>query len=408
MNYLIIGSALSGNKGAASMLEASLQTISQQDPKAQFTLFSMYPQEDSALNTYPNLEIVPATPAILGALINPLALFYKLALPLRPMLRKQKHLRVLAQCDVYLDQGGITFVDGREKFLIYNVASILPALFLKKKVVKCSQALGSFTNSINKRCAKFFLPKVHTVFARGSRTLDYLQQLGIKNCEYVADYAFSLQVSDAEKNRADRLLAAHGFSQKRTNIGVFPSQVLRAKHSDYDKTLAAFIDKITATHPEVIVYILPHSQRDDVTKLHNNDMDVCQKIADLTNNKKQVAFVSDYVSPQQMRHIAGQFDMTVAARFHAMVSSLATGVPTLVTTWSHKYKEVLDSFGVGKCAYEGASLTVDGLYSHFVDIYLAREQYRKTIEEHLDEVQRSSAQHAKQIVSIAASGVSSA
>ena len=97
-----------------------------------------------------------------------------------------------------LDQGGITFTDGREKFLLYNVASILPALNTGTPVFKCAQAVGPFTNPINRRASKTFLPKVKTLVTRGRITHEFAEGLGLSNLYAGADYAFSLEMSGTE------------------------------------------------------------------------------------------------------------------------------------------------------------------------------------------------------------------
>ncbi|WP_226638598.1 polysaccharide pyruvyl transferase family protein, partial [Novosphingobium profundi] len=164
----IIGSALSGNRGASAMLEAAIEGISRRIPDARFTLFSMYPDEDRALNHYPNLTIVPAGPLRLGIVINSLALLYWLLPPLRSVLaRSCGAIKALRDADVLLDQGGITFCDGREKFLLYNVASVLPALFMRVPVVKCAQAMGPFRSRVNRLAARAILPRMRLIVSRG-------------------------------------------------------------------------------------------------------------------------------------------------------------------------------------------------------------------------------------------------
>ena len=122
MRFTIIGSALSGNKGAAAMLESSIQTLSKKYPNAEFTLLSMYPNEDRRLNIYNNLTILSASPLKLGLVLNPLALLYKIFPPARlSILNKTPQLKAVKESEALLDQGGITFTDGREIFLLYNI-----------------------------------------------------------------------------------------------------------------------------------------------------------------------------------------------------------------------------------------------------------------------------------------------
>ena len=156
----IVGSALSGNKGASAMLEAAIQSLTARLGEVDFTLFSMYPDEDADRNPFPNLEIVAADARQLGVSINTLALAYRV-LPFlrRPLRRRSRAIAALVDSSVLLDQGGITFTDGREKFLLYNVASILPAINVGTPVVKCAQAIGPFRHPINRLASRVFLPE---------------------------------------------------------------------------------------------------------------------------------------------------------------------------------------------------------------------------------------------------------
>ncbi len=68
-----------------------------------------------------------------------------------------KIARALAESDVLLDIGGITFSDGREKYLPFNILSIWPAMLLGVPVVKLAQAVGPFKNPLNRFLRKDFL-----------------------------------------------------------------------------------------------------------------------------------------------------------------------------------------------------------------------------------------------------------
>ncbi len=403
MKYVIIGSALDGNKGAASMLEAGIQTLSEKDSGAEFTLLSMYPTADNRLNVRKELKILSAKPLYLGLVINPLALFYRLLPPLRPLLRKNRQINAIAEADVYLDQGGITFVDGREVFLIYNIASILPALFIGAPVVKCSQAVGPFKSRVNRFFAKLFLPHVTKIFARGQKTYDSLKKLRLENVELVADYAFSMKITALEAAKAKKLLKNYNYNEKQRNIGVFPSEVLRKKAikrgQNYEQIIAEFIGKLIARG--YVVYMLPHSQKQDPEKRHNNDLPVCNDIYELIENKAGCKYLTEPTSSQQLRYIISQMDMNVVARFHAMVSSLAVETPVLVTGWSHKYQEVLDMFELKDCAFDVSDLSADKLINHYESVLSRKKEIAKLIRKNLPDVRKSSGKQAEYIFELA-------
>lgn len=400
MKYVIIGSALAGNKGAASMLEASIQGISKLDPHANFTLLSIYPDEDKRLNTYKQLRILPTKPLILGLLVNPLALVYKIIAPLRPLLRKQKHIKIIVECDVFLDQGGITFVDGRSKFLIYNIASILPAKLLKRPIVKCSQAMGPFNSRPNRISAKILLPKIAKILARGETTYQFLDQLGLRNIERAADYAFSLRVSSGEQKAANAILKAYNYNPKKLNVAFCPSQVLQKKNPNYAEIISSTIDKILADN-NVVIYLIPHSQRMDKNKLHNNDIPVCAQIYDRVSNKERCIFIEKYTSPQQTRYILGKMRVAVVGRFHAMVSALCVETPVVVTGWSHKYKEVLEQFDIKEAQMDSKQLSAPAVYNKYCWALKQHNVVQQKIAENIGRVRDSSKINTLRIVEIA-------
>jgi polysaccharide pyruvyl transferase WcaK-like protein len=385
---VIIGSTLSGNKGAAAMLESSIQTLGEHHPDAQFTLLSYIPpKEEQAKNTYQNLQILKATPLYLGVVINSLALLYRLLPSLRPLLKKNKAINALAEADVLLDQGGITFVDGREKFLLYNVASILPALMVKTKAVKCAQALGPFNNPINRLAAKIFLPKVTKIISRGAVTHEYLLSLGLQNIVAGADYAFLLELSNKEKQAAKKRYDESFFKGHKV-VGLSPSVVMRKKvdatGKNYALLLASFINHLEGSGHRTV--LLPHSARAGTEKTHNNDLPLCRAIYAKVERRSECLFIDDELTSQELRSLIGKCDLFIASRFHAMVSSLAMQVPTLVIGWSHKYREVLEMFGLESWAFGHDKLTFKYLQRRFEQLEKNQSQIRGKLADNLPKV----------------------
>ena len=387
----VIGSALSGNKGASAMLESAIQTLDERLGEVEFTLLSMYPEEDREQNPYPNLTVVKADPAELGVVINSLALLHRLLPPLRPLLRRKKSVRALAEADVLLDQGGITFTDGREKFLLYNVASILPALNLHTPVFKCAQAVGLFNNPINRIVSKIFLPKSACTVTRGRITHAYAEGLGLKNLVAGADYAFSLEMDGTEAQAVSQHVDL-SFFEGGDVVGVCPSVVLQkkvdAREGDYIGQMVQFIERLRASGRKVM--LVPHSVRTGTDKTHNNDLPLCTEIASRLAPGDDLLFIDRELSSQQLRYLIGRCHLFVASRFHAMVSSLAMAVPTVVIGWSHKYREVLEMFGQEEWAFGHDQLTPEHLWGRFEELAARRDEVKAQLDRHLPEVKRVS------------------
>ncbi len=403
----IIGSALAGNKGAAAMLESAIQTVGERVPGVQFSLLSMYPVEDARQNTYPNLEIIPARPRQLGVTINLLGLVYRLLPPLRRLIaRRSRAIGALVKSQVLLDQGGITFTDGREKFLLYNVASILPALFVGTPVVKCAQAIGPFRNPVNRAASRMFLPKVRTIVTRGAITHGFAEEFGLRNLVAGADFAFALELDGGEKDRVAGTVDLGFFDGPGTVVGVSPSVVLQkkvdARGGDYAAMITEFIDKLTAGGHRVL--LVPHSARTGTDATHNNDLPLTRRIAAAVRDQDAVLFIDRELDSQDLRYLIGRCDSFVASRFHAMVSALAMSVPTLVIGWSHKYEEVLEMFGLEEWAIGHSDLDVARLSQRFDELVAARTRVVGLLREHLPEVRARSLAQADLIAELVRAG----
>ncbi len=402
MKYVVVASTFTGNLGAASMLEAAIQTISAKDQHAEFTVLTVYPKQDALANTYKNVQVLSAKPLTLALYINPLALLYKLLVPLRAVLKRQKHVRAIVEADVYLDQGGVTFVQGRTVFLIYNLATILPALFVKTPVIKCSQALGPFTGRLNRTLASHFLPKMKTIFARGEKTQSYLQTLTLSNVAPAADYAFLLNVSKENNESVRKLFNSYVIEREGKTVCIVPSKLIRKKldgaGGNYVQLMQDFIHKLVGDGYTVI--LLPHSTRFYTTKTHNNDVPVCREIAaGITSYRFH--FIHKELNAQQVRAVIARSDILITSRFHGMVSGLASCVPTLVVGWSHKYQEVMDQFGLARHALSTKELTLGRLESEFNSVFKDKKKIRKQIEEKLPKVIESARTQVDEIIAVA-------
>ncbi|WP_250442523.1 polysaccharide pyruvyl transferase family protein [Actinotalea sp. C106] len=404
MKVAVIGSALSGNKGAAAMLESGVQQLSARDPEARFVLLSMYPRSDAAQNAYPTMKVLDASPLRLGVLINGAALLHRLLPPLRSAIEGAvPEVRALATADVMLDQGGITFVDGRGKFLIYNVASILPALFVGTPVVKCAQAMGPFRTPLNKLAAKALLPRMAAIVSRGAVTHEHLMGLGLDNVTAGADLAFTLDVTEHDAELARQAVDMTFFDDGDV-VGVSPSAVLRksaeAAGEDYVAEVQRMVDHLTGTLGKKVL-LVAHSARAHTDKTHNNDLPLCREVYAGLAHPERVLFPDEELSSQALRYLIGRCDAFVASRFHAMVSSLAMGVPTLVIGWSHKYREVLDMFGLAEWAL-GHDAYSDEVFAERVGDLLDRQsEVREALESSLPKVKAKALEQVSVIERVA-------
>lgn len=399
---VLIGATITGNRGAESMLRAAVQRIPEFAPGARFTLLSLYPRDDDAENADPNLKIVPCPPVHLAFIVFPLALIagalQRLRLPHRfPLLTSA--LRELHSADMVIDLSGISFVDGRGLgILYYNVVVVLIPLLLKTPLMKYSQALGPFNHPLNRWFARRLLPKVTRIAARGRISREHLDELGraLGPVRVCADAAFAMLV---EPNAEDTVTAlADHPSFRRPLVGISASSVVeelcRQGGIDYPQQLAAFVRHLIDDCGYGVV-IFAHSARPGRTKPKNNDLPVCRVTAEYVDRPENCLFVDDVLNAEQLRVLIGRCRFLVASRFHAMISGLATETPTMLLGWSHKYKEVLEVFGLEDFALDYTALSGDALRDLFDRLERDEQKVRELIRRRLPDVIESSLDNAR-------------
>ncbi|RLC74808.1 MAG: polysaccharide pyruvyl transferase family protein [Chloroflexi bacterium] len=404
-NVSITGATLSGNKGAAAMLRSVLKTLPPLIGEVGFSVLSVYPDDDARLNDDDRVEIVPARPAVLIGAV-PLAMAWAVLrwLHLSPgLMRCSPLLAALERSDLLIDLSGISFTDGRVVELVYNIVCILPALFLGKKVIKCSQAMGPFETAPNRWAARALLPKVTLNVARGQRTLTYLRELGLENIALCADVAFALPERESkETKKALRSLNRFGG---RHIVGIAASSVVQTycerRGIDYPQAVAGLVDRLTETGYGV--WLIAHAvrkSRKHSQHSRSSDAETCQAVYDLLMDSQYCQLIVEDYSPATLRAIIGECSFFVASRFHAMVSSLVEGVPTIVTGWSHKYVEVLEMFDLGEWVIGHRELSTVALWEKFQAMTTHQDEIREKIARHRDKVVASARRNAELAASL--------
>ena len=372
MKYCLGGAAFSGNKGASGMLTALIQNIRHNDPDAKFAVLSYYPHADRKEHHGEDIEILDGSPlAVVGNFFR-LAL-YKLHMPCGRDLRK------ITECDRFLDAAGITFVDGRVKFTIFNILTFIPALAAGIPVIKVSQAMGPFDGALNRLLAKIFLPRLKTIVARGDRSAQYLQELGLNNVERFSDVAFSLECSEADDRAAAALLPP---LEGKKIIGFSPSRVVFGLCDKAGVDYLGELEKVIRTLAQEGFHcvIFPHSARSNTEKQHNNDLPLLRLLARRLEGAENVTIIDRELSAGVLRRLIARCELLVASRFHAIISAMATGVPATVIGWSHKYAEVLEPFELENFVHPYTEFSADGTLNAVHEIIRSRDELSKKIQ----------------------------
>jgi coenzyme F420-reducing hydrogenase beta subunit/polysaccharide pyruvyl transferase WcaK-like protein len=363
--FSFIAATVSGNRGAEAMLETSIGRIRDRFPDARFTVFSYYPEKDSALIRDAAVSVRSSTPVYLVLVLFPLSL---LAAPFARVLGRvprffSRSVRELGESAALVDLAGVSFIDGREKFLPFNMLTILPAMLLGTPVFKLAQAMGPFKKPVNRFAARI-LRRCAMVVARGDVTLSHMETISFPADRLLAapDIAFLFEARDAlssEGAAEAEELASRARALREAGsavVGLCPSAVLAGKAKeegwDYLGFLATLASGLIKDGHSVLLF--PNATRAGSAKLRNNDLPVIAEIAERLAGQEaaNVLAVRGDMNAAELRVVLAECSVAAVSRFHAMVGALSIGVPVAVVGWSHKYLEVMKQFGLDEFVFD--------------------------------------------------------
>jgi colanic acid/amylovoran biosynthesis protein len=198
------------------------------------------------------------------------------------------------------------------------------------KVILLPQAFGPFTCPKLKQVVREIWQNADLIFARERESFAYLSSLvGSQERIKVAPDFSNLVKGSVPKSM-------QGYARK---ICVIPnSKMLAGEAGDASKGyLQGMIGIIKECrkrkHP---VFILNHEGVSDEL--------ICRHILDEINDP-EVGFLSG-LSALETKGVIGATSGVITSRFHGLVSALSQGVPSLATSWSHKYERLLEDYGV--------------------------------------------------------------
>lgn len=333
----IVGGTFTGNRGAQAMLTVCIQQMRKRYPGCVIHALSYYPEEDrkEALDT--DVYVHSATPVQL--VLNWVPLFLLAKLSGRSGKPRTEHgigFLQLAKLDLVLDVAGVGYIDGREKFLPYNVLTSLPFSLVGVPYFKLSQAIGPIGSWANRFCARLALSRVTRVFARGSMTAKHLEEAFPRatNLDRAADLAFLLNPS--------RVIAPVASRPRR--MGIVASSLVMSKNDGYVAVLSKVCLSLLEAGWEVV--LIAHSWRAGSERLRNNDVPALDAIVASDARLQGLRRVGEGLDAAALKSEIGACRVVLTSRFHGMIASLSTATPVLVAGWSHKYREVMELFGL--------------------------------------------------------------
>lgn len=194
-----------------------------------------------------------------------------------------------------------------------------------KPVVLLPQAFGPFEETAHS--AELVLRYSSLIFARDRLSLDYLSALSERvggRAQISTAPDFTAPLPPIEPSRLDFDSSVLGRS-----VAIVPNVNIAARGSekDYIRTLANLASEVSAAGLQPLGII--HDRSGDA------------RLLDAAGIHTRI----DGLNGLELKWVLSRVRAAVSGRYHASVSSLSAGVPTVIHGWSHKYEDLALLFG---------------------------------------------------------------
>lgn len=321
------------NKGAELMLAACLQEIKRSLPDSQVIINSRTPDEEFVREQYGNNYVISRDETFYTRVEK-----YHIVGILSRFSRAWANYFTLQHAvkgvDLILDVGGFQFGDqwGHIKDGIDSWKEYLKrAHKYGTKVVFMPQAFGPFEKEGSKKMLKVLNDYSDLLIARDDVSYNYLLKEGASIDKVLLYPDFTSSVEPQESN----------YSKKSNGkVCIIPNskivQMGTMEKKEYINAIVNIIDLVYKKGKEVI--LLNHEGE--------GDYKLCNEIAGQTTHHVEVISGLNAV---KTKGVISTSYMIISSRFHGVANSLSCGVPCLATSWSHKYKKLLEEYGQDDC-----------------------------------------------------------
>lgn len=306
------------NKGAALMLLAIIDAINKRYKNVKFT---MIPNNSNEYKKMVRLGIYPKF-AHRRFRVN----WNFVANFIPPEIRNRYGIVIDKEVDIILNAAGFKFGEQWG----YKPSCSMAKMCRKwkedgKKIILLPQAFGPFKSPKIKTAIKDIVSYADIVYAREEKSYKNL----IAECGENPKIKISPDFTNLIEGKVPEK-----FRYLKNSICIIPNfQMIKKTSIGNEK----YIDLIKFIINELLrsntVFILIHEGEKDI--------EIARKINSLIEKKVEIVSEDD---PIYLKGIIGQSKAVISSRFHGLVSALSQGVPSLSTSWSHKYEYLLKDY----------------------------------------------------------------
>ena len=240
-------------------------------------------------------------------------------------------LKAIKECDFIIDiTAGDSFADiyGDYRFRSWtNIKWLVEEAGVP--LILGPQTYGPFNKEKNREKAVRIINNAHTVISRDDMSAEYIRQFTDKEVIVTTDLAFSLPYEKKMPATKEKVKVGLNISGLLIKDKAEDTEIQFSMKTDYD----AYIQKLAgylAANDSFEVHLIPHVS-DDMSAIH------------LMKDMFPSFIVHDaFDSPIKVKNCISGMDLFIGARMHATIAAFSSGVPTIPTAYSRKFRGVFE------------------------------------------------------------------
>lgn len=324
---IVLSGVSTVNKGAELMLYAILQEISHRFPNAEVYIpYNLCKQRLEYIKTNLKLKYTPysrlAATIHLEGVLNHLHLSQKLV----------SKTNIVNEADWFIDGSGFAFSDQFNiKFSRVEMwQGMLSQLYADGcKIVFLPQAYGPLEKPNTRKLLSVINEYANVIMPRERTSYEYLAKSSIIDMNKVRLFTdFTSLVKG---------VFPIAYEHLKGGICIIPNlQMIRKGKISYDSYIrlltAIIMESKKSSSP---VYLLNHEGKKDEELCYKCQKSIGGDIEVVTN-----------LNALEVKGLISSAYLVITSRFHGLASALNSYVPSLATSWSHKYEELYRDYGI--------------------------------------------------------------
>jgi len=238
-----------------------------------------------------------------------------------------------------------------------------------------SQTVGPFHNTFQRVITKIILNRTKLIIAREDITVDTLKAIGVKKNLIVKSVDAGFLLKENEDFVLKGIIPSKILFNK-TLIGITVRNWLsKNKQQNYEKEIARFVDKVLLDKNSLVIFI------PQVTSViyADDDRKVATRIVKLIHDKNQIVNLTGRYNHYQIKTIYRNLDYLLGTRFHSVIFSLTSYVPSIAIEYEHKTSGIMKDLNLSEWVIKIEDVTCDILINKFNKLKENKEQYLSTL-----------------------------